>query len=108
MVADTQRLESESEVQRETLVKLREEVARAAEQSIEAARAELETHAVERRQAVNELTERVRLRERELREALEREQSEAMQSIQSMFTDVERRVGERVARVGERAAGAPG
>ena len=48
MAADAQRLESESEVQRGTLVKLREEVARAAEQSIEAARAELETHAVER------------------------------------------------------------
>jgi uridine kinase len=37
-----------------------------------------------------------------LREALEREQSEAMQSIQSMFTDVERRLVERLERVVER------
>jgi hypothetical protein len=102
LAADAQRLESESEVQRDALVKLREEVARAAEQSIETARTELETHAVERRQAVNELTERLRRRERELREALEREQSEAMQSIQSMFTDVERRLVERLERVVER------
>ena len=102
LAADAERLESESEAQREALVKLREEVARATEQSIEAARADLETHAVERRLALNELTERVRRRERELREALEREQSDAMQSIQSLFTDVERRLVERLERVVDR------
>src|SRR5262245_1057640 len=103
LAGDAERLESESEVQREALVKLREEVARAAEHSIEIARADLETHAVERRQALNELTERLRRRERELREALEHEQSEALQSIQSMFTDVERRLVERLERVVERS-----
>ena len=102
LAADAERLESESEAQREALVKLREEVARATEQSIEAARADLESHAVERRLALNELTERVRRRERELREALEREQSDAMQSIQSLFTDVERRLVERLERVVDR------
>jgi hypothetical protein len=102
LAADAERLESESEVQREALVKLREEVARAAEHSIETARADLETYAVERRQSLNELTERVRRRERELREALEREQSEAMQGIQSTFTDIERRLVERLERVVDR------
>ena len=102
LAGDAARLESESEVQREALVKLREEVARAAEHSIETARADLEAYAVERRQSLNELTERVRRRERELREALEREQSEALQSIQSMFTDVERRLVERLERVVDR------
>jgi hypothetical protein len=102
LAADAERLESESEVQREALVKLREEVARAAEHSIETARADLETYAVERRQSLNELTERLRRRERELREAQEREQSEAMQSIQSTFTDVERRLVERLERVVDR------
>jgi hypothetical protein len=102
MAADAERLESESETQREALVKLREEVARATEQSIELARSDLETSAVERRQSLNELTERMRRRERELREAMEREQSDALQSIQAMFTDVERRLVERLERVVER------
>jgi hypothetical protein len=102
LAADAERLESESEVQRSALVKLREEVERATEQSIANARAELETHTVERRQALHELTERLRVRERELRDALEREQTEALQSIQGMFKDVERRLVERLERVVER------
>jgi hypothetical protein len=102
LAADAERLESESEGQREALVRLREEVARATEHSIEVARADLETHSVERRQALNELNERLRRRERELREAMEREQSEALQSIQSTFTDVERRLVDRLERVVER------
>jgi len=102
LAADAERLESESEGQRSALVKLREEVERAAEQSIANARAELETHTVERRQALHELNERLRLRERELRDLIEREQTEALQSIQSVFTDVERRLVERLERVVER------
>src|SRR5205814_6505795 len=102
LAADAERLESESDVQRKALVKIREEVERATEHSIANARAELEAHTVERRQALNELAERQRRREQELRDALEREQSEALQSIQSMFTDVERRLVERLERVVER------
>jgi DNA repair exonuclease SbcCD ATPase subunit len=102
LAADAERLESESEVQRSAFAKLREEIERATEQSVANARAELETHTVERRQALHELNERLRLRERELRDALEREQTEALQSIQAAFTDVERRLVERLERVVER------
>jgi hypothetical protein len=102
LAADAERLESESEGQRAAFVKLREEVERATEQSIESARAELETHAVERRHALHELNERLRLRERELRDALEREQNEALQSIQLTFKDVERRLVERLERIVDR------
>jgi hypothetical protein len=102
LAADAERLESESDVQRKALVKIREEVERATEQSIANARAEIEAHTVERRQALNELAERLRRREQELRDVLEREQSEAMQSIQSGFSDVERRLVERLERVVER------
>jgi hypothetical protein len=102
LAVDAERLESESEVQRGAFVKLRDEVERATEQSITNARAELETHTVERRQALHELTERLRLRETELRTALEREQTEALQSIQATFQDVERRLVERLERVVER------
>jgi len=103
LAADAERLESESEGQRAAFVKLRDEVERATEQSMESARTELETHAVERRHALHELNERLRLQERELREALEREQNEALQSIQLTFKDVERRLVERLERVVDRS-----
>jgi len=102
LAADAERLESESEGQRAALVKLRDEVERATEQSIEHARAELETHNVERRQALQELSERLRRRERELRDAIDREQAEALQSIEAAFKDVERRLVERLERVVDR------
>src|SRR5439155_17446837 len=101
--ADAERLESESEGQRAALVKLRDEVERATEQSMEHAGGELESHNVERRRALHELSERLRRRERELREAIEREQAEALQGIEAAFKDVERRLVERLERVVDRA-----
>ena len=77
LAGDAERLESESEVQRAALLKLRQELERSTTQAIGRASAELEAHAVERRQALNELAERLHRRERELREELDREQSEA-------------------------------
>jgi hypothetical protein len=102
LAADAERLESESEGQRDALVKLREEVARATEQAIANARTELDTYGLERRQALNELTEQLRRRERELRDSLEREQTEALHIIQSTFSDVERRLVERLERLVDR------
>jgi hypothetical protein len=99
---DAERLQSESEDQRAALVKLRHEVERATEESIASASSELETHSAERRQALNELSDRLQRRERELREALDREQNEAIHSIQTTFTDVERRLVERLERVVDR------
>ena len=104
LAAGAEGLEAESEQQRAALMKLREEVERAAEQAITTARAELETHTVERRRALNELTERLRRRESELRGAIEREQSDALQAIQGAFKDVERRLVERLERVVERTS----
>jgi hypothetical protein len=102
LAAGAERLEAESEGQRGALVKLREEVERAAEQAIATARAELETHTIERRQALNELTERLRKRENELRGGIEREQTEALQTIENTFKDVERRLVERLERIVQR------
>jgi hypothetical protein len=102
MAADAERLQSESEDQRAALVKLRQEVERAAEQAIAGATAELEAHTTERRQALNELGDRLQRRERELRETLDRDQTEAIHGIQTTFNDVERRLVERLERVVER------
>ena len=102
LAAGAEQLESESEGQRGALVKLREEVEHATEQAIATARTELETYTTERRHALNELTERLRRRESELRNAIEREQTEGLQSIESAFKDVERRLVERLERVVQR------
>jgi hypothetical protein len=102
LAADAERLESESEAQRSGLVKLREDLERATEESIAAARAELDAHAADRRRALHELGERLRRRERELRERVEREETEAVQRIQSSFGDIERRLTDRLLRVVER------
>ena len=103
LAADAERLESEREAQRAGLVKFREDLQNATEESIAIGRAELETHAADRRRALHELGERLRRREREIRETIEREESEAMQRIQAVFADVERRLGDRLARVVERS-----
>jgi len=102
LAADAERLESESEAQRAGLVKLREDLEEATGESIASARAELDSHAAERRRALHELGERLRSRDRELREQIEREEAEAVQRIQSTFGDIERRLGERLERTVER------
>jgi hypothetical protein len=102
LATDAERLESESEAQRAGLVKLREDLERATEESIAGARAELDAHAADRRRALHELGERLRRRERELHDRIEREEAEAIQRIQSRFADVERRLAERLERVVER------
>jgi hypothetical protein len=102
LATDAERLESESESQRAGIVKLREDLQRATEESIATGRAELDTHAADRRRALHELGERLRRREREMREAIEREETEALQRIQSIFADVERRLVDRLERVVER------
>ena len=102
LAADAEGLEAESEAQRAGLLKLREDLQRATEESIATGRAELETHSADRRRALHELGERLRRREREIREAITREETEALQRIQAIFADVERRLVDRLERVVER------
>jgi hypothetical protein len=102
LAADAERLESESEAHRASLVRLRREVEQATESAMASATGELEAHSVDRRAALNELNERLHRRERELREELDRNENEAIHSIQATFADVERRLVERLERVVER------
>jgi hypothetical protein len=101
--ADTERLSAESEAHRASLVRLRAELDKALEETLAAARAEVESEAAERRRALHELEERMRRREKELMERIEREEVEAGQRIHSGFEDVQRRQIEQVARTVERA-----
>jgi hypothetical protein len=103
IASDAERLEAESEQQREGLARLRDELARIIEESVSAGNQELETFGADRRRALHELNERIRRRERALAEQIEREETEAMRRIQASFADVERRQIEQLERIISRA-----
>jgi hypothetical protein len=103
LAADADRLAAESEDQRAALGRMRAELDKAIEETLTAARAEVEAHAAERRRALHELDERMRRRERELMEQIEREEVEAVQRIRAGFEDVSRRQIEQMQRIVERA-----
>jgi hypothetical protein len=103
VAADAERLEGESEQQRAALVRLREDVTRATQEAVQAGSGELEGYASERRRALHELNDRMRQRERQLSQQIEREETEAMRRIQSSFADVERRQIENLERILQRA-----
>ena len=94
--------------------RLRADLARAAQEVIQQASAELEQHAAERRRALHEVADRLRKREHDLQELIEREGNEATQRIQLALGDIERRqveqlqriVGRETARYTEAASGA--
>src|SRR5919197_936846 len=71
LVADGERVEAASDEQRATLLKLRQELQSLGTQFLEEGRSEIEAHAAERRRALHEVGERLRNRERALREEVE-------------------------------------
>jgi len=85
--------------QRQLLSRLRAELADVAQQMMQSANAELEQHAAERRQALHEVADRLRKRERDLSEIAERESNDAAQRIQIALGDVERRQVEQLQRI---------
>jgi hypothetical protein len=103
IAADADRLKTESDEQRDAVVRLRGELQHALEETIAAARAEIEQHAGDRRRALHEIGERLRRRERELVEAIEREEAESLRRIQLNLADVERRQVEQLERAVARA-----
>jgi len=103
IAADAERLEAESEQQRAGLVRLRDDLARATQEAVGAGSAELEAYASERRRALHELNERIRRRERQLAELIEREETDAVRRIQAGFADVERRQLDQLQRILSRA-----
>jgi colicin import membrane protein len=103
IATDAERLEAESEQQRASLVRLRDELARASQEAVAAGTAELEGYASERRRSLHELNERIRKRERQLTELIEREETDATRRIQAGFADVERRQLEQLERILARA-----
>jgi uncharacterized protein YukE len=96
---DADALQGEIEEQRALIARLRADLKRAAEEVTQQATAELEQHAAERRQALHEVADRLRKRERDLQEVVERESNDATQRIQAALGDIERRQVEQLQRV---------
>jgi uncharacterized phage infection (PIP) family protein YhgE len=103
IAADAERLEAESEQQRAGLVRLRDDLTRATQEAVTSGGSELESFAAERRRALHELNERIRRRERQLAELIEREETEAVRRINAGFADVERKQVEQLDRMLQRA-----
>jgi hypothetical protein len=103
IAADAERLEAESEQQRAGLVRLRDDLARATQEAVASGSSELDAFGTERRRALHELNERMRRRERQMAEAIEREETEALRRIQGGFSEVERKQVEQLERILQRA-----
>lgn len=102
--AEAAELVSASEVQRASVLRLREELERSAQSAVAEALEELEAHTDERRRVIEEIAERLRRREQALTEQVERGESEAARRIEASFADVERRQVEQLQRVVAREA----
>jgi uncharacterized protein YukE len=92
-------LQTQIEEQRQVIARLRSELAGSAKDVTQQAAAELEQHAAERRRALQDVAERLRKRERDLQEIVEREGNDATQRIQLAFADIERRQVDQLQRL---------
>jgi hypothetical protein len=104
LAADAERVDAASEEQRLALTKLREELQRFGSSFLEEGRSDIEIHAAERRRALHEVSERLRSRERSLREQLERDETESRARIATGLEEAERRHLAALDRAFERAA----
>jgi hypothetical protein len=102
--ADAERVEAASEEQRLALLKLREALQRLGTEFLEEGRSEIEIHAAERRRALHEVGERIRSRERALREQIDREEADARTRLASGLADAEKRHLAALERAFDRAA----
>jgi hypothetical protein len=102
--SEGERLQGILEEQRGLIGKVRDDLVRSGDEVAKAAAAELEQHAAERRQALNEIADRLRRREAELKEEIDRQQAEAIQRLGAQLGDVEHRQLEQLRRVVSREA----
>jgi hypothetical protein len=103
LAADAERLSAESEEQRAGAARLRSELTRTLDDALNLVRSELDTHAAERRRALQELETRLSRRERELTEQAQREEADAVQRVRAGFEDLSRRQIEQLERAVDRA-----
>ena len=88
--------------QRKAVVRLREELERAAGTAVTEALDELESQSIERRRSIDEITERLRVREAAIAEGIERAETDARARLEVTLIEFERRQTDRLERVTER------
>ena len=102
--ADAERLAGATEEQRQALQQLRAEFKRMATEVLQEGHTEVDAHAAERRRALHEVSERLRARERSLREQIDREEADARSRVAAGLAEAERRQLDQLERSLERAA----
>jgi hypothetical protein len=95
-------LGSTADEQRKTVHRLREELEHAAGQAVQEALDELESQTLERRRAIEEITERLRTREAAIAEELARAETDVRARLDVILVEWERRQTERLGKVTER------
>jgi hypothetical protein len=103
--SDREKIDEVGDFQAAAFGKLREELQHAANDAAATVRAELEAHAAEGRRAGEELSQRLKARDRRMLERIEREEMDVAKRIQGRFADVERRQVETLERQTDQAAG---
>ncbi|HEX2291842.1 MAG TPA: hypothetical protein VHH55_00920 [Gaiellaceae bacterium] len=103
--SDREKIDEAGELQVAAVNKLREELQRAADVATQDLRAELDAHGAERRRALEEMSQRLKARERQLAERVDREETDVVRRIQARFVDIERRQVEALERTTKQAAG---
>lgn len=91
------------EHQAATVARLRTELEQLVTESLQSARSDIEIHAVERRRALHEVGDRLRTRERTMREQIEREEGEVKVQLATAIAEAERRTVEQLSRGLDRA-----
>ncbi len=100
--AEASELGSTADEQKKTVLRLREELERAAGQAVTEALDELESHTVERRRAIEEITERLRAREAAVADSIEKAETDVRARLDVALVEWERRQSDRLERVTER------
>ena len=100
--AEAAELGSTADEQRKTVIRLRDELERAAGQAVTEALDELEEQVMDRRRAIAEITERLRGREAAIAESIDRAESDVRARLDVVLVEWERRQTERLERVTER------
>ena len=84
------------------MFRLREELERVANEAVAEALEELETHTAERRRAIDEINERLKVRESAIAESLERAEVDVRARLDVLLVEWERRQTANLERVMER------
>jgi hypothetical protein len=100
--AEASELGSTADEQKKTVLRLREELERAAGQAVTEALDELEAQTLERRRAIEEITERLRAREAAVADSIEKAESDVRARLDVALVEWERRQSDRLGRVTER------